>query len=89
MAELQALNHNPMTMQDWTERLHQFLTMTGRELLTHAGTISHESAIGKAHEECEKVRLKQLEEPTEVEKHFIEVEQELKQIEVTKKKGGC
>lgn len=88
MAELQALNRNPMTMQDWTRRLHQFLTMTGRELLTHAGTISHESAMVKAHEEYEKFRLKQLEEPTEVEKHFIEVEQELKQIEVTKKKGG-
>lgn len=87
MAELQALNQTPMTMQDWIERLHQFLTMTGRELLTHAGTISHESAKVKAHEEYEKFRLKRLEEPTEVEKHFIEVEQELKQIE-TKKKGG-
>ncbi len=88
MAELQALNHNPMTMQDWTERLHQFLTMTGRDLLTDAGAISHESAMVKAHEEYEKFRLKQLEEPTDVEKHFIEVEQELKQIEATKKKGG-
>ncbi len=87
MAELQALNRNPMTMQDWTQRLHQFLTMTGRELLTNAGAISHESAMVKAHEEYEKFRLKQLEEPTEVEKHFIEVEQELKQIEDTKKKG--
>lgn len=88
MAELQALNRTPMTMQDWTERLHQFLTMTGRDLLIHAGAISHESAMVKAHEEYEKFRLKQLEEPTEVEKHFIEAEQELKQIEVTKKTGG-
>jgi len=88
MAELQALNRNPMTMQDWTERLHQFLTMTGRELLTHAGAISHESAMVKAHEEYEKFRVKQLEEPTDVEKHFVEAEQELKQIEATKKKGG-
>lgn len=88
MAELQALNRNPMTMQDWTDRLHQFLTMTGRELLTHAGAISHESAMVKAHEEYEKFRVKQLEEPTDVEKHFIEVEQELKQIEATNKKGG-
>src|SRR6056297_575717 len=35
VAEIQALNRNPMTMQDWIERLDQFLTMTGRELLTH------------------------------------------------------
>ncbi len=43
----QALNHNPMTMQDWIERLHQFLSMTGRELLTHASKISHETALNK------------------------------------------
>ncbi|MDH3349175.1 MAG: virulence RhuM family protein [Desulfobulbaceae bacterium] len=89
MAELQALNRNPMTMRDWTQRLHQFLTMTGRDLLTHAGAISHESAMVKAHAEYEKFRCKQLEEPTDVEKHFIKVEQELKQIEATNKKGGC
>ncbi|MDO8947894.1 MAG: virulence RhuM family protein [Desulfocapsaceae bacterium] len=88
VAELQALNRNPMTMRDWVERLHQFLTMTGRELLTHAGKISHEAALQKAHDEYEKFRLKQLNEPTEVEKHFIEAENELKQIEASKKKGG-
>ncbi len=87
MAELQALNRNPMTMQDWIERLQQFLTMTGRELLTHAGKISHEAALNKAHAEYEKYRVKQLEEPTEVEKHFIEAEKELKQIEASKKRG--
>lgn len=88
VAELQALNRNPMTMQDWIERLHQFLTMTGRELLTHAGKISHDAALEKAHDEYEKFRLKQLEEPTEVERHFIEAEKKLKQLEASKKKGG-
>ena len=48
VAELQALNRTPMTMQDWIDRLQQFLTMTGRELLTHAGTISHDAAMGRA-----------------------------------------
>ena len=84
LAELQALNKNPMTMQAWIERLHQFLTMTGRELLTHAGNMSHEAALQKAYEEYDKFRLKQIEEPTEVEKHFIEAEKELKQIESSK-----
>lgn len=88
IAELQALNRAPMTMADWIERLHQFLTMTGRELLTHAGSISHDTAMAKAHDEYEKFRLRQLAEPTEVENHFIEAERELKQIESTKKKGG-
>lgn len=88
VAELQALNRNPMTMNDWIDRLHQFLTMTGRELLTHVGTISHEAAMGKAHVEYEKFCRRQLEEPTEVEKHFVEAEQELKRIEATRKKKG-
>ena len=59
----------------------QQAAMTGRELLTHAGTVSHDAAMSKAHVEYEKYRLRQLEEPTEVEKHFIEAEGELKQIE--------
>lgn len=81
VAELQALNRNPMTMRDWIERLRQFLTMTGRELLTHAGTVSHDDAMAKARDEYEKFRLRHLEEPTEVEKHFVEAEKELMKIE--------
>ena len=81
MAELQALNRNPMIMTDWIDRLQQFLTMTGRELLSHAGTVSHEAAMDKAHAEYEKFRLRQLEEPTEVERHFVEAEEEVKRIE--------
>ncbi len=76
VAELQAMNRTPMTMQDCIGRLHQFLTMTGRELLTHAGTVSHDAAMRKAHDEYEKFRLHQLKEPSEVERHFIEVEEE-------------
>jgi hypothetical protein len=85
IAELQALNQIPMTMQEWIERLHQFLTMTGRELLTDAGKISHEAALRKARGEYEKFQRIQMEMPTEVEKHFIEVEKELAQIEIEKK----
>lgn len=85
VAEIQAMNRQPMTMRDWIERLDQFLTMTGRELLTHAGQTSHEAAIAKAHEEYDAFRTKYLEEPTDVEKHFIEAEKELKQIESSRK----
>jgi len=85
VAELQALNRSPMTMQDWIERVHQFLSMTGRELLTHAGTISHDVAMGKAHAEYEAFRLKQLEEPSEVERHFVEAEAGLQRIEKGRK----
>jgi hypothetical protein len=85
MAEIQALDHSPQTMRDWAERLSQFLTMTGRELLTHAGTVSHEQALHKAHGEYEKYRAKLLAEPTEVEKHFVEAEQEMKKLEAAQK----
>ncbi len=88
VAELQALNRKPMTMQDWSDRLHQFLTMTGRELLTHAGTVSHVAAMEKAHAEYEKFRLMKLEEPTEVERHFVEAEDEVKRLEKGRGRGG-
>ena len=75
-----------MTMLDWINRLHEFLSMTGRDLLTHAGSISHDEAMLKAHEEYEKFRQAQLDTPTKVEKHFIEAEKELKKIEGMQKK---
>ncbi|MCK4564408.1 MAG: virulence RhuM family protein [Verrucomicrobia bacterium] len=81
IAELQALNQIPMKMQDWLDRLDQFLTMTGRELLSDAGTVSHEKAMQKAELEFEKYRQKRLSEPTLVERHFVEMEEELKKIE--------
>jgi len=88
MAELQALNHSPMKMQDWIERLDMFLTMTGRELLTHVGKISHTAALHKAHEEYDKFRQQIQQEPTTVEQHFIEAEQKMKQITAIQKNLG-
>ena len=88
IAELQAMNRSPMTMQDWIERLHQFLTMTGRELLDHAGHISHKRALEKAHKEYETFVKNKREEPAAVEKHFIQAVDELKRIESIKKRGG-
>jgi hypothetical protein len=80
LAEVQALNRQPMTMSDWQQRLDQFLTMTGRELLSHAGSISHQQALNKAHQEFEKYREQRLQQPSDVEKHFIEAERELKRL---------
>jgi hypothetical protein len=48
LAELQALNRKPMYMRDWIERLDDFLKMAGREILLHAGTVSHDDALAKA-----------------------------------------
>lgn len=43
-AELQAKSHTPMYMADWIQKLDDFLKLSGKELLTHAGTISAELA---------------------------------------------
>ncbi len=87
-AELQAIQRKAMTMRDWIGKLDDFLKLSGRDILTHAGRISHDKALRKAHEEFEKFHPGQLEEPTEVEKHFVEAEAELKKIEASRKKGG-
>ena len=50
--------------------------------------ISHDAAMDKAHGEYEKFRLQQLEELTEVEKHFVEAEEELKRREKGRTRGG-
>jgi len=69
-AELQALNRKPMTMRDWIAKLDDFLRMGDRDILTHAGTISHEQALRKAELEFEKFRVLQLAQPSSVEKDF-------------------
>ena len=79
-SELQALNHEPMYMKDWIERLDDFLRMAGRKLLEHAGTVSHEEALEKARREYDEFHQRMLTEPTPVELHFIEAVDEVKQL---------
>ena len=82
-AELQALNRKPMYMRDWIGKLDDFLRLSGRELLTHAGKVSHEDAVKKAEMEFEKYRRQQLAAPSQVEKDF---EAALKQLTKPKAK---
>lgn len=79
-AELQALNRTPMHMREWISKLDEFLKLSGRDILKHAGSITHEDAIQKARLEYEKWHQEQLSEPTAAEKHFVEALQEVKQI---------
>ena len=71
-AELQAQNHTPMYMKDWIEKLDDFLKLSGKELLTHAGTISAKLAQEKAHSEYDKYKKRTSFELSPVEIHFIE-----------------
>lgn len=87
-AELQALNRKPMYMRDWIAKLDDFLRLSGRDILTHAGQISHETAVSKAHAEFEKYRAQHLDEPSPVEKHFLEAVKEVNRLEQSREKKG-
>ncbi|MCD6206433.1 MAG: virulence RhuM family protein, partial [Methanosarcinales archaeon] len=76
-AEIQALERKPMYMSDWIAKLDDFLKLSGRELLTHAGNISHKQALEKAQIEYGKHRIMQINQPSAVEAHF---EQAIKQL---------
>ena len=71
-AELQAKSHVPMYMKDWIKKLDDFLTLSGKELLTHAGSISAEVAKLKADTEYDKFRERTQYQLSPVEIHFIE-----------------
>ncbi len=87
LAELQALNRKPMYMKDWIARLDDFVRMTGNDILNHAGTISHQQALKKAHTEYEKFKTVTQHDMSEAEKHFINhLEKETKKLPKPKKK---
>ena len=85
-SELQALNRNPMTMADWIAKLDSFLELSSREILGHAGKISHEQAREKAEAEYESYREQQAALPQPVDEHFEQSLDELKRIEKRKKR---
>ncbi len=48
VAELQAQARQPMTMRDWAQELDNFLRLTRKDILTHAGKVTAEAALAKA-----------------------------------------
>ena len=71
-AELQAKSHVPMYMKDWIQKLDDFLKLSGKELLTHAGSVSAEVAKLKANEEYDKFRERAQYQLSPVEIHLLE-----------------
>lgn len=71
-AELQAKSHVPMYMKDWIQKLDDFLKLSGKELLNHAGSVSAEVAKLKANEEYDKFRERTQYQLSPVEIHFLE-----------------
>ncbi len=86
IAEIQTLNQEPMYMKDWIGQLDNFLTMTKKDILNHAGSISHKKALEKAHAEYNKYKEIKKNEISEVEKHFLEqVNNTAKKLKIKKK----
>jgi hypothetical protein len=79
-AELQALARKPMTMQGWITKLDDFLRLGDRDILTHAGRISADTAKIKAQAEYDKWHDRQLDQPSPVEGHFVEATRHAKRI---------
>lgn len=76
----QAMRRIPMYMKDWIEKLHGFLTLNDREILKHAGKISHALAIDKAEKEYDKFNQAQ------VNTYESDFDKEVKKIEAAKPK---
>lgn len=81
IAEVRALDHEPMYMKNWLETIDDYLKMTRREILSTAGRISHSQALDKAHDEYKKYKQKEKDRLSLVEKHFLESIGELDKLE--------
>lgn len=79
-AETMAQQNTPMYMNDWKDRLDSILQLNGRELLVHAGTISHQMAVEKSNLEYKKFQenFKKI----EIEKSLKEIESDIKNLKL-------
>lgn len=94
VAELQAQARQPMTMRDWATELDNFLCMTRKDILTHAGKVSAEAALAKAQAVYAEYQARVRDLPSQVEQDFeATIAQPVKRLEksrkaVSKKKSG-
>ena len=77
-AETMAQQSTPMYMADWAQRLDSILQLNGRDLLTHAGKITHEKALEKSTIEFEK--YKEVQKAIEKSDSLKELENDLKKL---------
>ncbi|AOO66251.1 virulence RhuM family protein [Sulfurospirillum halorespirans] len=77
-AETMAMQQIPMYMKDWIGRLDMVISLNGRELLSHAGKISHE--IAKAKSEIEYNKYKEMEHVEQKLQSLKELEEDIKRL---------
>lgn len=82
VAELQAQAHQPMTMRDWAAELDNFLRMTRKDILTHAGKVPAKAALAKAQAAYAEYQARIRNLPSPVEKDFeVAIAQPVKQLQ--------
>ena len=79
-AQGQAMRRVPMHMADWIEKLNGFLTLNDRDILTHAGRISHEMAQAKAELEYDKFKALTASASRAVDADFEQATKDLKKL---------
>ncbi len=72
-------------MADWITKLEDFLKLSDREILRHAGSVSHEDAVAKAELEYDSFASARAMLPAPVDKHFEEAVGDVKQLEKARK----
>lgn len=82
-AQGQAMRRVPMHMNDWIKKLDSFMTLNDRDILSHAGQISHEMAKQLAEKEYEKFHTQRL---SDTAKSLSDFDNAVNQIESTHKK---
>lgn len=71
---------------DWISKFDEFMKISERKILTHAGKVSHEIAMLKSNEEFEKFNERTKNELSPLEKHFIEsINDTVKQLKERKR----
>lgn len=83
-AEIQAMRHHPMYMNDYITHLDNILSSTGEKLLMDAGSVTHKQAEEKANAEYRKFQVRNL---SPVEQAYMEAIKKLTD-KTSKKKGG-
>jgi hypothetical protein len=88
LAELRAIQHQPMYMRDWILELDDFAKRYGKGVLPSAGTVSHQTALEKATAEYEKYRDRTIDELSSVERDFLaSIKDTQKKLESKKNRG--
>lgn len=83
-AELQAIEENIMTMEDWIKELDYFLKMNRKDILNGSGKVSHEDAMNYAKKEYKKYKNRISLVPSDIEIHYLESLKDLEKIEKKK-----